>query len=192
MKRTVLTFGLIAGAILSAMMLLSIRFADRIGFDRAEVIGYTTMVLAFLLVFFGVRSYRDNVAGGSIGFGRALAVGSLIVLVASACYVATWELVYFKLAPDYATKFQAYAVEEARTSGGSPEAVEKKVAQIERYAEMYQNPVINAAVTFIEPLPVGLVIALVTAGILSRGRGSEAVGPAGGAWATSAGANVPR
>ena len=71
MKKTVLTFGLISGAILSAMMLATLPFLDRIGFDRGEIIGYTSMVVAFLLIFFGVRSYRDNVAGGTVGFGRA-------------------------------------------------------------------------------------------------------------------------
>ena len=65
MKKTVLTFGLISGAILSAMMLATLPFLDRIGFDRGEIIGYTSMVVAFLLIFFGVRSYRDNVAGGT-------------------------------------------------------------------------------------------------------------------------------
>ena len=45
------------------------------------------MVLAFLLIFFGVRSYRDNVAGGRVRFGRAFAVGASIAAVASVCYV---------------------------------------------------------------------------------------------------------
>ena len=89
MRKIVLTFGLIAGAVLSVMMLLTLPFMDRIGFDKGEIIGYTTMVLAFLMVYFGIRSYRDNVAGGSIGFGRAFLVGLLITFVASACYIAT-------------------------------------------------------------------------------------------------------
>jgi hypothetical protein len=103
MKKTVLTFGLISGAILSAMMLLTLPFMDTIGFERGEVIGYTSMVLASLLIFFGVRSYRDNVAGGAVSFGRALAVGALIAAVASLMYVATWQLIYYKLAPDCGT-----------------------------------------------------------------------------------------
>jgi hypothetical protein len=173
MKKTVWTFGLISGAILSAMMLLTMPFVASIGFDHGMVIGYTTMVLAFLLVFFGVRSYRDNVAGGTVGFGRALAVGSLIVLIASACYVATWELIYFKLSPDYVTRMQTYMMEKAQASGGSPEAIQKKVAETENFAKLYQNPAFNAAVTFLEPLPVGLVFALVAAGVLSRRRRSE-------------------
>ena len=89
MRKIVLTFGLIAGGILSLMMLLTIPFMDQIGFERGEVIGYTTMVLAFLMIFFGVKSYRDNVAGGTVSFGRAFLVGLLITAVASVCYVAT-------------------------------------------------------------------------------------------------------
>lgn len=189
MKRTVLTFGLIAGGILSAMMLLTIPFMDRIGYERGEVVGYTTMVLAFLLVFFGVRSYRDNVAGGRVGFGRAMAVGSLIVLIASACYVATWQVIYYRMTPGFVETYQAHAIEEARAGGGTPAEVEARVARIEKYAEMYRNPLVNVAVTFLEPLPVGLVFALVSAGILSRGARSGTPG-SGGAWVTSVAANT--
>ena len=71
MRKTVWTFGLIAGAILSVMMLVTIPLENGIGFDRAEILGYTSMVVAFLLIFFGIRSYRDNVGGGRISFGRA-------------------------------------------------------------------------------------------------------------------------
>lgn len=174
MKKTVWTFGLISGCILSVMMLLTIPFMDRIGFDRGMVIGYTTMVLAFLLVYFGVRSYRDNVAGGTVGFGRAFTVGSLIVLIASTCYVVTWQFVYFRLVPDFTDKMQAHMVAKTRASGASPEAIQQEIARMQAFAEMYQNPFINAAITFLEPLPVGLVFALVTAGVLSRARRSEA------------------
>jgi hypothetical protein len=175
MKKTVWTFGLISGAILSVMMLITMPFVDEIGYDRGMIVGYTTMVLAFLLVFFGVRSYRDNVGGGRVSFGRAMAVGSLIVLIASTCYVATWQVLFFKVAPEYAANMQAHMVEKARASGESPEVIEKKVADLEKFAQMYRNPAFNAAITFLEPLPVGLVFALVTAGILSR-RGRTAEG----------------
>jgi len=176
MKKTVWTFGLISGGILSAMMLLTMPFIDRIGTDRGEVIGYTTMVLAFLLVFFGIRSYRDSVGGGTVGFGRALAVGSLIVLISSLCYVATWELIYFELAPGFAAKFEAAAVEHARARGGTPDEMRKEAAEARHIMELYRNPAINAAITFCEPLPVGLAMALVSAGILSRRRRSSQAG----------------
>ena len=170
MLKIVLTFGLIAGAILSAMMLLTLPFLDRIGFEKGEIIGYTTMVLAFLMVYFGVKSYRDNVAGGELSFGRALKVALLITAVGSACYVATWQLVYYKLAPDFGEKYMAYELEKERKSGASEAQLAEKRAEMERFGEMYRNPLVNIALTFLEPLPVGLVLSLVTAGVLSRRR----------------------
>jgi hypothetical protein len=108
------------------------------------------------------------VAGGFVSFGRAFGVGALIAVVASVCYVATWELIYYKLAPDFVAKYQAYTIEKARASGESQAAIDKRVADMQRFAELYKNPAINVAITLIEPLPVGLVIALVSAGILRR------------------------
>ena len=172
MRKTVLTFGLVAGAILSVMMLITLPFHEQIGFDRAEIIGYTTMVLAFLLIFFGVRSYRDNVGGGRISFGRAMAVGSLIAVVASACYVVTWEILYFNFMPEFATKMQEHAMEEARAEGKSDPELAMLKAQMDRFAAWYRNPALNAAITFLEPLPVALVMTLVSAGVLSRRRRS--------------------
>jgi amino acid transporter len=174
MRRFVLTYGLIAGAILSAMMLLTLPFMDRIGFDRAAVIGYTTMVLAFLMVFFGVKSYRDNVAGGSVTFGRAFKVGLLIMAVATVCYVATWQLVYYRFAPDFVDTYAAYKVEKARKSGATEVQIAEETKKMAEFKEMYENPLVNIAFTLLEPLPVGIVFTLVTAGVLSRKRRIEA------------------
>lgn len=168
MKKTVLTFGLIAGALLSAMMLLTLPFHERIGFDAAEVIGYTTLVLASLLVFFGVRSYRENVAGGQLTFGTGLRVGLLITLVSSVCYVATWQLVYYRLAPGFADTYAAHYLERQRASGATPEELEATARQIEQFKDLYRNPLFNIAITFLEPLPIGVLASLITAGVLRR------------------------
>ena len=169
MKKTVLTFGLISGAVISVMMLLTIPFHDAIGFGIGGfIVGYTTMVLAFLLIYFGVRSYRDNVAGGTVRFGRAFAVGALIGLVSSMCYVATWEVMYFKFMPDFMDKYGAHVIEKARRSGESDAAIVKRKEEMAKFAERYKNPAFNAAVTLVEPLPVALLVALIAAGVLSR------------------------
>lgn len=170
MRKTVLTFGLIAGAVLSVMMLLTLPFLDRIGFDKGEIIGYTTMVLAFLMVYFGIRSYRDNVADGTVKFARAFVVGLMITLVASACYVATWQLIYYKVAPDFTDKYVAYAVEKAKKSGASETQIAAQKKEMSEMMNLYKNPLINIGVTFLEPLPVGLLFTLVSAFALSRKR----------------------
>jgi hypothetical protein len=170
MNKIVWTFGLIAGAVLSAMMLLTLPFQDKIGWELGALIGYTSMVLAFLMIYFGVRSYRDNVAGGSVKFGRAFTVGLLIALVGTACYVATWEVIYYKLAPDFTAKYAASAVNRVKQGGGTAEQVAAKEKEMADFAESYKNPLVNIAYTAIEPLPVGLIFALGTAGLMSRKR----------------------
>lgn len=174
MKNTVIKYGLVSGALISLMMALTIPFHDQIGFETSGmVVGYTTMVLAFLLVYFGVRSYRDTVAGGTVGFGRALAVGALIAIVSSVCYVATWEVMYFKFMPDFMDKYSAHQVEKARASGASEAQIASRKAEMDRFVAMYRNPLYNAALTIMEPLPVGLLVALISAGALSRRKRAE-------------------
>ena len=173
MKKVVLTFGLIGGVMLAAMMLATVPFQDQIGFDKGAYIGYSTMVLAFLMVYFGVQSYRDNVAGGSVTFGQALKVGLLISLVIVACYVVTWQVMYYGFMPDFLDKYTAYALEQARQSGASAEAVAAQAKQMQEFGEMYKNPLVNIAFTLLEPLPVAVVFTLVTAGIVSRKRATQ-------------------
>jgi Protein of unknown function (DUF4199) len=73
MKKTVLTFGLIAGLMISVLMDGSLLLANKIGSRHSMFLGYTIMVASFLLVYFGIRSYRDNTLDGQITFGRAFA-----------------------------------------------------------------------------------------------------------------------
>ena len=176
MRKVVLTFGLIAGAMMSAMMLISVQFHDQIGFGKeGYIVGYTSMVLAFLMVFVGVKSYRDNVAGGSVTFGRAFKVGVMITAIASTCYVATWQVVYYKFMPDFLDKYAAYSLDKAKKSGATDAQIAEKNKQMAEFKEMYKNPLVNIAFTFLEPLPVGLFFTLTAAGVLSRKRRTEAV-----------------
>ena len=107
-------------------------------------------------------------AGGTITFGRALKVGALIALVASACYVATWEVIYYKVTPDFADKYAAAMIDKAKKGGASETELKQSQASMEKFKAMYANPVFNVLMTFVEPLPVGLLFALIAAGTLRR------------------------
>lgn len=169
MKRIVLTFGLISGAISIGLMLVTVRFIDQITFDRGLIVGYTVIVLSFLLVFFGIRSYRENVGGGYITFGRAFQVGILIALVSSIIYVLTWEVAYQNWLYDFPEKYTNYTIEKARASGVSAEEVARQSEEMNNMWSLYKsNFFVRAAFTFIEPFPVGLLITLISAAILRR------------------------
>jgi Protein of unknown function (DUF4199) len=169
MKKTVLTFGLIAGVIISVLMDGSLLLASKIGSGHnSMLLGYTMMVASFLLVYFGIRSYRENNLAGQISFGRAFACGILITLITCVCYVVTWEILYFNFMPHFMDSYFAAQIHRVQASGLDPAVVAVKVAEIEHSQQLYQNPFVNMAYTFIEPLPVGLIITLISAAILRR------------------------
>jgi hypothetical protein len=169
MKKTVLTFGLISGAISSLLMTATLPFMHKISFNKGLVIGYTTIVLSFLLVFFGIRSYRDNAGNGQITFKKAFAVGISITLISCIFYVVTWEILYFNFLPsDFMDKYGAQTIEKLKASGASPAAVEMQVQQLKKFKEQYENPLFNSLMTFIEPFPIGLAITLISAAVLRK------------------------
>jgi Protein of unknown function (DUF4199) len=168
MKKTIFTFGLISGVISSLMMVATVPFVDRIGFDRGAYVGYTAIVLSFLLVYFGIRSYRDNLGNGEITFAKAFAVGISITLISCIFYVVTWEVIYFNFMHDFMDKYGAYLVAKARASGKSPADIQAQIQQLKKYKELYENPLFNAAMTFIEPFPIGLIITLLSAAVLRK------------------------
>ncbi len=180
MKRIVLTFGLISGAILAAMtaVMLPLCMSGVIDFDKSEVVGYTSMVLAFLLVFFGIRSHRENGGGGAITFGKAFTVGIVITLISCAVYVISWEIVYFNFVPDFADRYAAHMIEEMRADGATEAAIQAKTREMARFQQLYANPFINVGITFMEVFPVGLVVTLVSAAILRRKPAPSAPGAA--------------
>ena len=169
MKKIVLVFGLISGGLMALFMFATMPFIDKIGMDKGYFVGYTGMVLAFMLVFFGIRSYRENVGGGAITFGRAFAVGILIAVISSVCYVIAWEILYFNFMPDFMDKYAAHVIEKARAAGESAQAIQAKQQEMQQFKELYNhNLLVNVAMTLIEPLPVGLIITLISAAILRK------------------------
>ena len=168
MKKIVLKFGLISGAIMAALMFVTMPFADKIGLDKGMIVGFTSMILAFLLIFFGVRSYRENVSNGEISFPAALGVGVLIMLVGTLCYVVAWEIVYFNFMPDFFEKYSAYLLTQMKSSGASAQSIEAQRQTLALMGQRYRNPIWNAAYTFLEPMPVGIPITVLSAIILRR------------------------
>jgi len=168
MKKTVLIFGLLSGALSAAMMFVNMQFLDRIGFDRGVVVGYTVIVISFLFVYFGIRSYRDNVLGGQMTFGKGFQVGILITLISCVFYVVSWLFVYYNFMPDFGDKYAAYLVADVQAKGGSQAEIDNMIKQGEQAKAMLENPLVNAAVTFTEPFPVGLLVTLISAAVLKK------------------------
>ncbi len=168
MKRDVLKYGLLSGLAIALCLALTVPFQKHTSASWSMVVTYTTMVLSFLIVFVGVKHYRDTDRNGSITFGRALAVGTLMMLLSCACYVAMWEVLLLTVEKNFAHDYTASLVHQAQQSGLQGAALDRRIADARKFETTYNNPLYSAAITLLEPLPVGLIMALVTAGILRR------------------------
>lgn len=169
MKKTILTNGLIAGFIVTAMMVVStILCYDDPNFQGSMVLGYLGMLLAFSFVFVGIKNYRDKFNSGLISFGKAFKIGLLITLIASTFYVAVWLVEYYFFIPDFMEKYTAHVLKQVAESGASAAEIKAQTATMENYKEWYKNPLLIILMTYAEVLPIGLVITLIAALILKR------------------------
>jgi hypothetical protein len=170
MKKLILINGVIAGVIVSGLMLISLPLVDRgtISYDNGMLIGYASMVLAFSMIFVGVKSYRDQVQKGVISFGQACKVGLLITLIASIIYAFTWDIYYRTAARDFTEKYTVHYLEKMEAEGASAEEIHSMRIEMEGFNKMYQNTFIRFGVTLMEILPVGVVITLLSAAILRK------------------------
>lgn len=174
MKKIIIIYGLIAGVIVATVMAISTAVYHNSGnFTGGMVIGYASMLIAFSMIFVGVKSYRDKHNNGSISFGKAFKIGILITAIASTIYVITWLINYYCFMPDFGDKYAAQVIEQLKASGASAVEIAKETKEMNSFAQMYKNPFFNAMLTYIEILPVGLIVTLISALILKRKTASQ-------------------
>lgn len=172
MKRNVIVFGLILGTILCINMFYMVNLLyTHPDFKSNDILGYTAMVVMFSLIFFGVRNYRNKQLAGSISFGKAFKTGLFIALLAATFYVAIWLVTYYVFVPDYLDKYISHVLTEC-----TPSNLDAKTKEMAEFKEMYKKPVFVVLITYFEVLPVGIIVALISAAILkTKGQKSNAV-----------------
>ena len=169
MKRNVLIFGSILGAILSINIFYTVNLLyTNPNFKSNDVIGYTAMVVVFSLTFFGIRNYRDKQLNGVISFRKAFKTGALIAFIGSTVYIIVWLFYYYLFVPDFLDKYIAHMMQRTADSGASAAEIVNKKKEMDDFREMYKNPGFVILITYFEVLPVGLVVALISSLILKR------------------------
>jgi hypothetical protein len=171
MKRSVIVYGLIAGAVVSAFMSISMISMSKShstpSTGLSMVIGYLGMLISFTFIFVAIKSFRDKQNNGVISFGKAFGMGFLISLIASTMYVITWAFVYKNFLPDYMDRYCASMIEQAKTSL-SGAALTAKIDEMNKAKQMYATPVGFTLFTYAEILPVGILVSLIAAMVLKR------------------------
>jgi len=173
MRKIVIVYGLIAGAIVTILLLFWMFLWEKgiVNFDNGEYFGYGSMVLALSMIFFGIKSFRDDQIGKSIGFWKGVQIGMLISLVASVVYATGWE-VYFQANPEVRTscidKYTEHYIGKLEARAAPPDEIDRTRNEMAAFAEMYKNPLIRFGMTLAEILPVGILVTFLSASILRR------------------------
>lgn len=168
MRKIVLTYGSIAGAIMAGMLVITGQLCGDESFGKyGMLVGYATMLLAFTLIFFAIRTYRqqhDNV----ISFGRAFSIGMLVLLISGIIYVIGWAFVYHFLVPDFLDKMATAELSKLNADHASAEKIKEFNDQMQSIREAYKSPILFSLLTFLEPLPPGILVTLICSFILRK------------------------
>jgi len=169
MVKTVLKFGALSGGIAAVLMLLTMGLLSKyIGFNWGLVVGYASIIITFSVIYPALNTYKQKEGKGTISFGKALAIGLLISLIGSICYVIAWAFVYRYMMPDYLDKFIEKSIASMKSSGATETAIQKQTTEMNNYREAYKSPLYFFLYTISEPLPVGVLMSLILAFVVSR------------------------
>lgn len=171
MKKIVLTWGLIAGAILGGSFFIAAPLWESTDVKNAELFGFITMFIGLSAVFFGIRAYRKQQTNNSLSFKKGFLVGLYITLIASFCYTIGWMGFYHGVG-DNGTMDNYFKQQVEQVEQNPQLSAQEKETQLQEmvdFQEMYENNlVVMFGVTFAEIFPIGLIITLLSALILKK------------------------
>ena len=170
MLKKILAYGLVAGLIAGLPMSAIAIFAGHNAPDHGLLIGYTIMLVALSTIFVAVKRHRDEAQGGVIRFWPALGLGLGISFVAGILYVLAWEAAQAITHADFASSYAATLIAQKKAAGASAAELARLTAEMEQFKVQYANPLYRLPMTFIEIFPVGVLVSLITAGLLRNPR----------------------
>jgi hypothetical protein len=160
-------YGVVSGAIIIGAMILTLGLVDKQGsLPILQIVGYLIMFAALMVIFVGIKRYRDRELGGVIRFGTAMLLGLGISAVAGVIYVAVWEVNLAATDFAFIDEYTEAAIEGQVAAGVTGTELEAYRAEMETFKEEYRIPVRRLPMTFLEIFPVGLLITLVSAALL--------------------------
>ncbi|MBD3760534.1 DUF4199 domain-containing protein [Sphingomonadaceae bacterium G21617-S1] len=171
MLRTVLTYGIVAGLIVGIpSFAITVLFADRPPLPYGMALGYLIMLIALSTVFVAVKRRRDDQLGGVIRFWPGFGLGLAISLIASLFYIAAWELALSITGTGFLANYTEAMVADAAKRGAGAAELAGIRAEMDAFWVSYRNPLVRIPYSFIEIFPVGLLVSLVSAGLLRNPR----------------------
>ena len=166
MKKTVIKFGLYGFLTAAILFLLALVLGGKLSYGTQEIIGYSSIVVSLVFVFFGIKNYRDKENHGSISFGKALGIGMLITLFAALGFAIIDFIYTAYINPDFLNQFVNHSIENLeKTYSGAELAT--KTAELKNSMEGMTSSIL-ALIMFATVLLIGFVVSLISSFILNK------------------------
>jgi hypothetical protein len=167
--KTISKYGVLAGAFIALAMQISLQFyKDGTSYQYAELLGYLTILLGFVLVYIGIKKIRDQRYDGEINFKQAFMVGLKIALVASILYAVLWVVYITIEGNDFMDLYFQRAIEEINAGSESAEEKLRSLEKLARQKKVMMTTWAQAGMAFLEPFPVGVGVSAISAAILRK------------------------
>lgn len=171
MRRYILIYGVIAGAIVGIpLSILTLTLSRQTMMRYGMLIGYLIMLVALSTIFLAIKRHRDADLGGVIKFWPALALGLGISFVAGVIYVIAWEVSCAVAHVDFGGAYARAVIAQQEAKGVSGAALKRTRVEMEHFKVQYANPLYRWPMTFAEIFPVGVIVSLISAGLLRNSR----------------------
>ncbi len=151
MKNSILKFGVYSLITALVLFLAGLYFGQDLSFSTQAVIGYASMVVSLIFVFFGIKYYRDKENNGSVSFGKALLIGIVISLFAGVGFAIIDYIYTTSINPDFFENYKAAMIADGYEG------------EIPNYTSGFM-----AFIMFATVLVIGFIISLISALILQR------------------------
>lgn len=158
-----LIYGLSSGALVAAVISAGLLLKDRYDFVSEMWFGYLAMIVALTFLFVGVKRYRDVEKGGVIKFLPALGLGLAIAIVSAVAYALVWEIYLALTGYRFIEDMAVETMRSLRERGASAAEIAGSTAYFEWARDVYANPFTRIGITMTEILPVGILMALISA-----------------------------
>lgn len=167
MKSTIRQYGLYG--LITSTILFQVAFliGKGLSYQIQETLGYLTIAISLLFVFFAIKHYRDKENHGNLTILNGLIIGISITLfvaigsaIADYLYVTVWY-------PDFATDYTNYQLEKLKPVLSQQDFELKKIEMLDNLKTL-GNPLVMALVMFITVICLGTIITILSALFLQK------------------------
>ena len=164
MQNITLRYGLYYSALLCLGFVISYLIFGTAteNYSKSEVLGYSIMLFASVVILFAVRSAKQK-SNDQLSFGKGLSVGLGVSAIGSLAFAA-YNWVYVKwLHPEFISEYMAYQKQLVLNSGLSESVIEQQLTELAAYSDIMDNPFMMAAIMFVTVFAIGVLFSLVAA-----------------------------